>query len=196
MRYPEAKLRQSAALDGDQCQHHRQTAHEQDKRAQRGQFEVEDVEGIGSLPTLPMVDEIGRQQGAEEHAIRPEEGPHQELAMGQAGARRLSRVCGPHALTHACASWDKIGRLPHALQSPPVDARNGQAQAAESAHGHSTTPRTHPAGDPGHTGLGNHDGCGRCRPWPSDIGGTGRSGVCFEAQKASRLVTVGSASKL
>ena len=54
--------------------------------------------GEGTYLALAFGDHVGPDEGAEEHAVRAQERPHEQLAMAQAGRRRLMlggvRDCG------------------------------------------------------------------------------------------------------
>jgi hypothetical protein len=98
---PDPQAAMVPALDRAQGQHHRQRAHQEDEGADRGVRNIEDIEwvrrhkqGLGAAP----VGQVGRDQGAEEHRVRGEEGPHQQFPAIHAGAgwRVLSMAVPAH----------------------------------------------------------------------------------------------------
>lgn len=70
-----------ALPNGMESHHHHETAHKQDEGADSGYRNVYDVGGIGTYDALVTVDQVGRDEGAKEQALRAEKGPHCELAV-------------------------------------------------------------------------------------------------------------------
>src|SRR5205823_4524984 len=75
------------ALDGRKSEHHREAREQQHKGADRRVRHVEGLARQRSIETAILVDHVGRDERAEEHAVRREERPHQELAVVEARAR-------------------------------------------------------------------------------------------------------------
>ena len=81
-----------AALHPIKGQHHGQRAHQQHEGADGRERNVEDFLGEGPGQALPLVDHVGRDQRAEEQALRPDERPESELPRSEPGRRVVMLV--------------------------------------------------------------------------------------------------------
>ena len=119
-----------------QRQHHRERAHQQHERADRRERDVEErPSGVGPLDRLRFrVEQVGRDQAAEEQALRAEEHPHAELLVGEAGAGGGGRAqrLGVRPAISPCSVG---GRGPAVLsqRAPPRSARGGLAAGSSAA---------------------------------------------------------------
>ena len=89
---PDPVVANVAPLYGRQCQHHCERAHEEHERTDRCERDVEDVAGRRTGVETAPVDEVGRYQATEQQALRAQEGPHQELVVGDARRRVVHGV--------------------------------------------------------------------------------------------------------
>src|SRR6266487_2182024 len=98
---PQLALLHVAALNRGQRQHHRQARHQEIERAERGKRNIEHVVRIGADETLPFVDQVGRDQRAEQQALGADERPERHLPVVQAhaGVVRLTHLRPQRART-------------------------------------------------------------------------------------------------
>ena len=82
------------ALDGGEGQDHEERGHQEHEGAHRGERDVQDLVGTGSVDALALVREVGTDERAEEHALGAEEGPHPELPVVEPGDADVRVVVG------------------------------------------------------------------------------------------------------
>jgi hypothetical protein len=79
-----------AFLQRTHSKRHEERRHQKDEGRERGELDAEDALHIRrSWRRVKPVDQMRRDQRAEEHAVRRKEGPHEELLVRNTGRRRM-----------------------------------------------------------------------------------------------------------
>src|SRR3972149_12148598 len=116
-------------------EHHRQRRHEQDERRDRGEGDVEDLGCGWSVARSSPVEEEGRDQGAEEQALRAEEHPHRHLA-------NVGRIVGVLLVDGGTHPWSSLvsGSIDH--PNRPHRVTTAPPPTTLRPHGRETRPTT------------------------------------------------------
>src|SRR5690606_22575413 len=111
---PEPELGDVVVAQCVQRQHHQEAGHQQHERADGGERDVEHVGGERADDAAVVIGEVGADQRTEEHAVRREEHPHQQLDVGQTRATEAGWCSYPARYRILCggASGDVRAHAP------------------------------------------------------------------------------------